>query len=469
MDFKQQQSISQSMRQEQTMSHQQIQALEMLNVPVLELDALVLKELEKNPVLATEESELSKKERAEAVTTENEEWLDKILKLDEGTRYIRSRGPIGNNPDDEEKRQHFLDSFTVENTLQDVLLEQLRFLDLEPTLKECCETIISGLDDDGYLSSHPADLAMVAGVSIETIEEAIKIVQSFEPTGVAARNLQERLLLQLQKDGREDTPLYTLIENYLEDIARNHLPQVAKKMRISLEELKELVAELKMLNPTLPLESSVSPHEYVSEEVTVYEDEDGELKIKLHNEHLPSLFISKKYRDLLEDPNTTKETADYIKGKLKAGTFLINSIIQRQTTIKKIMSTIVELQRDFFLKGKEYLKPMTMAQVAERVGIHETTVSRAVANKYLRCKYGLLPIRQFFSSGYTSDEGEEISKNTVQDAIKRLIDQEDKKKPLSDSKIVKLLEADGIKVARRTVAKYRDLMNILPSNLRREY
>ncbi len=183
----------------------------------------------------------------------------------------------------------------------------------------------------------------------------------------------------------------------------------------------------------------------------------------------PSLRISSHYRELLKDPNSSKETRDYIKDKIRAGVFLINSVLQRQTTIRRIVGAIVEWQAEYFLKGASHMRPMTMAQIAEKVGIHETTVSRAVAGKHLRCKHGLIPMRKFFSTGYESEDGSIVSNNVVKDIIKEMVDAEDSSKPLSDSELSSSLKKRGFNVARRTVAKYRDLLAIPPSNLRRQY
>jgi RNA polymerase sigma-54 factor len=253
----------------------------------------------------------------------------------------------------------------------------------------------------------------------------------------------------------------------LEDLAANRLPQIAKKLGVSIDELKESIEEIQSLQPRISTEP-VSPHEYIHEEVVVA-CEDGEPIAKIKHDYLPNLFISKKYRDLLNDSNTSREARDYIKDKLRAGVFLINSIIQRQTTIKKIVDDIVRVQRVFFLAGAEHMKPMTMLQVAERLGIHETTVSRAVSGKYLRCSQGLLPLKYFFSTGYEGEDGTSVSNNVIKDAIRRLVDAEDGYSPLSDSRIATLLKKQGYGVARRTVAKYRESMGILPSNLRRQY
>ena len=466
MDLSQKQNILQTMRQEQVMTHQQIQALELLFLPVLELDAAITSEIEKNPVLEVEKS--PETAEAEPEMVDGDEWLDKVMKLDEENRYIRAGSSTGAySKDAEEKRQYYLDSITDEPSFQELLLEQLKFLDLTPEQRDCCESVISGLDDDGYLISHPADLAMASGQSMAVVNEAIRTVQQLDPPGVAAPDLRGRLMLQLERQGRQKEPVYTAVSKYLEEIAANHLPQVAKKMQLSIEELKDVINEIQKLNPRLSSDT-VSPHEYIKEEVTV-EKENDELKVRMNNEHLPNLYISKNYRELLNEPNTPKETRDYIKEKLQAGVFLINSIIQRQLTIRKITNALVEYQQDYFLKGKEFLKPLTMAQIAEKVGIHETTVSRAVSGKYLRCDYGLIPLRSFFTSGYETEDGQTVSKNVVMDVIREMIDAEDPAEPLSDSTIVEELKKKGYNVARRTVAKYRDGMNILPSNLRRKY
>ncbi|OGV39608.1 MAG: RNA polymerase sigma-54 factor [Lentisphaerae bacterium GWF2_45_14] len=464
MDLSQKQNTVQTMRQEQVMTHQQIQALEMLFLPVLELQTMINEEISKNPVI---DSEAPDDLPDNPIDSASDDWLDKILKLEEEKRYIRTSSVSRYSEDDEEKRLHYLESITEEKTFQQLLLEQLRFLDMEPTLHACCEVVISGLDDNGYLSSHPADLAMASGQSLELVKKAIEIVQKLDPPGVAASDLRERLLIQLSRKGLEDTRAYEAVRDYLDEIAANHIPQVARKMKISLDEIKEVITCIQGLSPMLSSES-VSPHEYVREEVEVIE-EVGELKVKMKNDYLPSLYISKNYREILNDPSATKETKDYIKEKIHSGVFLINSIIQRQTTIRKIVGALVEFQSDFFKNGIENLKPMTMAQIAEKAGIHETTVSRAAAGKYIRCKYGLLSLRGFFSTGYESDDGKSVSKDVVKNAIKLLIDSEDAVSPLSDSDIAGKLKPQGYKVARRTVAKYRESMNILPSNLRRRY
>lgn len=456
------QRLKQDMRQEQVMTHQQIQALEMLFAPVLELQSIVSAEVEKNPVLETAIED----EPAGSEAHDADEWLDRILKLDEESRYIKSyRQSL--TPEEEERRQHFLESVAVERNFQDLLIDQLRFLDLDPKAMSCCEVVVSGLDDDGYLKSHPSDLCMASGMDIATVQKAIDAVKKLDPPGVGATDLRERLMLQLDRRGRADSLAYQTVRDHLPEIGNNQLPLVAKKMGVSMDELKKAVEEIQGLSPRLQLDSADSS-DYVREEVSVVE-QDGALSVKLNNDYLPSLRISAEYRRILEDPSTTKEIKDYVKEKIKSGVFLINSIIQRQTTIKKIVTAMVETQEEYFRHGAEHLRPMTMAIVAGRAGVHETTVSRAVAGKYLRCKFGMVHLRDLFSSGYETEDGTSVSKNVVIEKIRQLISGEDEQKPLSDSEIVDLLKKAGYTIARRTIVKYREIAGIPPSNLRKRY
>lgn len=462
----------QSMRQEQTMTHHQIQALEMLFAPVMELSSIISGEIEKNPVLEVESESYEKLEIEDvndeevANSNETDEWVEKILQLDSKATYGQMNTPI---KQESEERRHFLDSLTTHKTLHDHLNEQLMFLGLDEDMRACCETVISGLDDDGYLSAHPADLSMVTGEDINDIRDAIKVIQKLEPAGVGAIDLKERLLLQLERDNRQDSLVYKAIDLYLEDIAANRLPRVAKAMQITMTELHQIISEIKNLNPHLSDNLPVLPHNYVEEEVEITENKHGNLKVKINNGHLPSLKISPYYKKMLKDPNLTKDAKDYIKSKINGGVFLINSLMQRQSTIEKITNAICKEQEVFFKEGLNFLKPLTMSQIADASGVHETTVSRAVAGKYLKCKYGLFPLRFFFTPGYTSSNGESISNATVKKAIKELIEKEDPRKPLSDSQLASMLKDQGLKVARRTVAKYRESLSILPSNLRRQY
>jgi len=467
IDISQQQRNLQTLRQDQSMTHQQIQALELLATPVLDLQALINDELEKNPVL---EGEPPENLESFSPTSDNdntdEKWLDQLLRLDDEVRHIKARSQAS-NPDDQERRQHFLESICATPTLQDYLLEQLQFFDLDPETRACCELVLSGMNDDGYLTSHPADLAMASGEPLQRISQTIEILQRLDPPGVCARDLRERLLLQLRRQGKSNTLTYTAIHDHLDDLANNRLPQVARKLKITMTDMQAIISEIQSLNPRLQHDTN-NASDYVEEEASVIEH-NGKLEVQINNQYLPNLYISPQYKQLLEDPDTPKETRDYIKEKMRAAMFLINSINQRQSTLERIVGAIAQTQGDFFRGGMSHMRPLTMAQIATTVGVHETTVSRAVSGKYLRCKFGLLPLRQFFSAGFQTDDGKGVSSNAIKNAISKLIDNEDKTAPLSDSCIAKQLQTQNFNVARRTVAKYREALGIIPSHLRKSY
>ena len=471
MDIAQKQNINQQMRQEQTMTHQQIQALELLFMPAQELEGFINSEVEKNPVLDNDLSlseDLPKTDQCPS--TDSDQWLENILKLDDDKRYIKSfnRNLSSNSGDDVEKYEYYLNSVEYQVSLDDFLTQQLNYFDLDEDLYEYCTEIIAALDDDGYLRSHLADLAMVTMRDVKDLEKALSIVQQLDPPGVGARDLQERLLLQLKSQNKEDSLCYTLIEKYMDKLATNQLPFIARKLKVSLYELKDIIAEIKNLNPILKF-AEQKVDDYVKPEVFVDENDSGEFSVRLNNEMLPNLYVSNQYRQLLMQEDVPRETKNYIKEKLNSGMFLINSIIQRQQTIKKIVNAMVEFQHDYFVFGQDRMRPMTMLQIADKIGVHETTVSRTVAGKYLQGPHGLIALRSFFSTGYVDGNGMSVSKNVVKEIIKNLIAKEDSRKPLSDSKISELLKEDGYDVARRTVAKYRISMNISQSKLRRQY
>ena len=348
------------------------------------------------------------------------------------------------------------------------MLEQLRLSDADAQTAAVAETIIGSIDESGYLRTQLPDIASTANASPEQVNEALKLVQSFDPPGIGARDLKECLLLQLERQKSQDKRLLKLIKYHLEDIGKNRLPQVARIMRISIEELTGLVEKIKDLNPYPG--SAVSPDNtvFVIPELSV-EKVNDDFQITLNDEQIPHLRISRMYMNLLEDPNTPKETRDYIREKIISGKMLIRSLEQRQSTIQRIAQVIVDSQHDFLVKGIEYMRPLTMQQVADKLGLHETTISRAIANKYIQTPIGLFEFKFFFSGGYQTDEGEVLSSKSIKEKIRDLILKEDREKPLSDSKLSTMLKKAGLSVARRTVAKYREEMDIPPSNLRKEY
>ncbi len=474
---------SQELRQEQVLAPQQIQSLEVLMLPMLELQEKISQELNENPVLELEKpagedlagdplSDTAVADDPEAGDNgkEDEEDLSRLIEIaDSWQDYlppVHSRREF--TSEDEEKRQHLFNSLAEETSLQEQLVEQLRLSEAGEKTRNIAELIIGSIDEQGYLRSHLADIAIAADADLDEVEDVLKFVQTFDPPGIGARDLKECLMLQLARQGRERSDLAKLVKNYLDDLARNRLPQISRKTGFSMDKLKKLIGEIRQLSPYPGSAVSADNPVFVVPELTV-EQKDGEFSITSSDDHLPRLRISSLYRRLLEDPKTPDETKNYIKEKLLNGKMLIKSLEQRQSTIHRIAKVILDAQHDFFKKGIEHLHPMTMQQAAEKLGIHETTVSRAIANKYLQTPRGLFEFKYFFSGGYQSDSGEELSSRSVKEKIRDLIMKEDASKPLSDSKLSKMLNEQGIPVARRTVAKYREEMGIQSSHLRKEF
>ncbi|OGV38556.1 MAG: RNA polymerase sigma-54 factor [Lentisphaerae bacterium GWF2_45_14] len=478
---------SQELRQEQILAPQQIQSLEILLTPMLQLQEKINQELSENPVLELEkppgeelasdmepEAGLDVESSDDGGAIENrdrsEDAIDSILKLADSWRDFpppqHSRNDFSD--DDEEKRQHFFDSIVEETSLQEQLLEQLRFSDSDPLIGRIAELIIGSIDDSGYLRSHLADLATASESDIRDAEKALKLVQSFEPPGIGARDLRECLLIQLERRNSDDKLIIQLVSEHLDDIAKNRIVQVAKKMRQTPEQIYALINTLKNLNPYPGAAISHENPIFVIPEVIV-EKINGEYVITSNDEQLPRLKISGLYLKLLDNPDTPHEAKEYIKSKLMNGKMLLKSLEQRQSTIRRIAEVVVDNQYDFLEKGIEFLKPMTMQQVADKLGMHETTISRAIANKYIKIPGGLFEFRFFFSFGYHASDGEELSSKSVKEKIREFVMKENPENPLSDSVLSQMLKEQGIPVARRTVAKYREEMGIQSSHLRKEF
>ena len=309
---------------------------------------------------------------------------------------------------------------------------------------------------------------MACGASLDVIERAITVVQSCEPAGVGARDLRERLLLQLDRAGRGDTLAYRLVADHLDDLGANRMPAIARKLGVALGDIRDAMDELRHLSPHLSHEAIEAPENYVQEEAVLIE-KDGRLQVNVPDGRLPRLRISGLYRQLLRDRTTPQETREYIKSKVRAAFTFISNLSQRQNTLERIVNAIVQEQQEFFRGDYDKLKPLTMAQVARGVGVHETTVSRAVSGKYLRCRYGLLPLRQFFTAGIGDGQGHTVSNKVIKDAIRDRIMEEDPAAPLSDGQISTELRQRGWSVARRTVVKYRESMGIPALSMRRRY
>ena len=468
----------QGMHQSQNLSLQQVlapqlqQSLLILQAPLLELRNLVQQEMETNPVLEELPNEPESPDSTDTAAADQEfkEEFDKLAKLDEEWRdyMAQSSGYSARSQEDEEKRQFFFDSIVTQETLQQHLMSQLNQQVLNANDRKTAELIIGNIDDNGFLQTTPEEMALNTGIPQEDFEHMLTLIQSFYPPGVGARDLQECLLIQLKRAGKGNGLEYKIIAEHMQDLGKRRFPEIARRMGVTVEQVQKCANNIAQLEPRPGAIFAEAPKNYVVPDVTV-EKINGEYQIILNGEQIPHLRISNTYKDIMAKEGNGNEVKDYIRDKIRSGKFLIKSIHQRQQTISNIAHQIVSRQREFFEHGSSQLKPMTMVQIADAVGVHETTVSRAISGKYMATLQGVYEMKYIFTPGYQTSSGESMSNTSVKEAILDLVKNEDGNAPLSDKEIVEILSKRGIPIARRTVAKYRTELNILPSNMRRKY
>ncbi len=460
------------LRQVQKLAPQMQQSLQILQAPTLELRALIQQELSQNPVLEDETTDISLEDQNFGDDDDGfGEEFSRLSKLDDEWRdYLtQSRQSTPRSAEDEEKRQFMLDSLVRPLTLQEFLLEQLNTEGSEPAIRQFAELLIGNLDENGFLQISLDDLCLAHSLRMEDLLRAKALVQSFDPPGVCASSLAECLLVQLRSLGRERGLEFRIISLHLDDLAHRRYPQLARKLGVTTEQVAEAASFIATLDPKPGRMFDSGSNSYVVPDVFVEPDDKGCFQIRLNQEQVPRLRISNAYKELMAEQGDRREVRDYIREKIRSGRSLIDSITQRQDTIRAIAEEIVRRQEGFLRKGRSGLKPMTMAQVAEIVGVHETTVSRALAGKFISTPQGVHEMKFFFTTGYRTEGGEDVANTSVKATIAEVIAAENPKKPLSDEAIVKRLAETGINIARRTVAKYRDELGILPSHLRKGY
>jgi RNA polymerase sigma-54 factor len=473
------------MRQE--LAPQQLQSLEILLATVAELDQKISQELVENPTLelvgsgtqdlignlVEHDTNDSRSEEMAASAAEKDESIANLVELEDAWRdYLppSSSGGATYSSDDEERRQYMLDSLVDQPSLQEQLLAQLRqFDDLDDATRRVCEEVIGNIDEKGYLRAPLEEIALSLAAGVEDVQKSLKIIQGFDPAGIGARDLRECLLLQLERQNKKNTLVYKAISKHLDLLGRNQIPKVARSLRVSPAQVYEIIEEIRDLTPFPGTEIASEAPNFVVPEVFVSKDEDGEWQVRTNRECTPQLRISTYYLNLLKNPDTPKDVKSYVRQKVGDSKILMRALGQRQSTIERITRSLLVSQLEFFENGIQSLKPLVLHQVAEDIGVHETTVSRAIANKYVQTPHGLLPFKVFFSSGLENTEGEMISSRSIRREIEELIRNENSSNPYSDEKLTKLLKEQGMKVARRTVAKYREELGILPSNMRRSY
>jgi len=465
---------SQNLSLQQFLAPQLQQSLLILQAPLLELRNLVQQEMETNPVLEELATEPNDDEREtpenSAADDKFKEEFDQLAKLDDEWRdyMAQSSSYSGRSQEDEDKRQLFFDSIVTQETLQQHLMGQLNQTVLDAGDRKTAEVIIGNVDDNGFLQATPEEMSMSTGIPQDDFERMLTLIQSFYPPGVGARDLRECLLIQLKREGKQSSLEYKIIAEHMEDLGKRRFPEIARQMGISVEQVQKCANTIAQLEPRPGQIFAEAPQNYILPDVTV-EKINGQYQIILNSEQVPRLRISNTYKDIMAQDGNGSEVKDYIRDKIRSGKFLIKSIHQRQQTISNIAHEIVSRQREFLDRGTAYLKPMTMVQIADAVGVHETTVSRAISGKYISTPQGVFEMKYFFTPGYQTASGGTMSNTSVKEAIMDLVKSESGNSPLSDKEIVEILSERGIPIARRTVAKYRTELNILPSNMRRKY
>ena len=484
-----------SQQQKMILAPRMIQSMEILQLPILALQERIEQEIEENPVLDLREDDPdlpaetpevegqdspdapSEEERELIIgeTTKNEDDFERLINMDTEWPDRFEEHPRPSRGEVEEAGDRKLDAMANmiarPQSLQDYLRDQLGWFEIEPALRTMCERIIYNLDSNGYLQGRLEDLLGLDATKEDRdlVELALTVVQKLDPPGVAARSLQECLLLQLTPGMPYFEPLQTLVTSHLEDIEHNRLPLISRRTGFSIELIQQALTELRKLNPKPGADYNDVPVPPVTPDVFVELGEDGKYRVRLEDGRTPSLFISPYYRKLFAAGQVNDETREYIKRKINSAQWLIDSIQQRRNTLTRVAQAIVDHQTEFLSKGPESIEPLKMQQIADKVGVHVTTVSRAVDDKWIQTPRGIFPLKRFFCGGTVSADGEEVAWDTIRLKLQELVDNEDKQHPKSDDQLVQDLAAAGVTVARRTVTKYRKAMNIPSSRQRRDW
>ena len=465
----------QKQTQKLILSPQMQQAFHLLQLPLMELSTLIEQEMVSNPVLEeipnpeTPPTQKNEEEPSGSEVDFDEEFTRLADLDDEWREYYQQSGSYNRISQDEEKKRKFYeDSITTQETLQEHLLQQWNVfanLDGDRTLGEL---IIGNIDENGYLTISLEELSQTSGITLQDFERVLKIIQTFHPVGVGARSLSECLLLQLTRLGKRNGLEAKIATEHLDDLGKKNFANIAKALNTSVGDVQKAAEIISTLEPKPGRIFDSEKTHYAIPDVIV--DKVGDDYVVMSNdERIPHLRISNLYRGLMKDKSLESETKDYIRNKVQAGQWLVKNIQLRQQTLFNIAQTIVKEQRDFLDNGVSSLKPLTMQMVASVVGIHESTVSRAIANKYMATPRGLFQMKYFFAPGLQSQTGENVSTTHIKERLTEIVAKEDHQKPMSDQDIVEALKAKGINVARRTVTKYRKELKLLPSNLRKKF
>ena len=488
---------SATLKQEMKINPRLYQAMELLYMPLLDLQQHLKTEMAENPFLEMSEADV---EDQVEIDEEGQEEKDDEMDWEE---ILLDGFEVGGRRQQYEHKEYFQPTPVASVDLQDHLAEQLRHLPMGEREMRIGEEVIGNIDDDGSLScgleqvlagvndwldearavardrisglreEHPVEWEnevrklddMFVPYTMDEAEAILQIIQRFDPPGVGGRDLRETILIQIRD--HEESLVWRIVSEHFDDLINHRWSDIAKAMSITPREVQDAADEISKLDPKPGLKHSAEPDHYVIPDLVV-EDVDGEYMVFVNDTNLPRLRLSQSYRDVARDKNQFKgENKEFISSKLNSANWMIQAIEQRRQTMLKVMNYIVDRQRAFFEKGVQHLKPLTLREVAEHIDMHESTVSRVTNEKYVQTPRGVYSLKYFFSSGLSTATGEDISARGVKAKIQKLVDDEDSGKPLTDQTIVNLLKADGVKIARRTVAKYRDQLGILPARMRK--
>ena len=468
-----------------------IQSMEILQLPIMALQERIEQELQENPVLelketseddtegqAAEGSETSDPGSEELVideSSDNELDFDRLeaLSRDWEEHFNEQHRPSRNSMDEEGDKKHdaMQNMASRPQSLQEYLNDQLAFLDSTPALIKLVGYVIEHIDENGYLRSSLEEMAKASKppAGVDQIAEALRIVQKLDPPGVGARDLSECLLLQLTPETLHRDVLRLIILNHLEDIQHNRLPIIQRRTGFDLQIIKNAIETLRHFNPKPGALFSANNIPYVLPDIIVDRSENGDYSIRLADDWVPNVYISRRYLELYRDKNTSAKDKEYFKRKIQAAQWLLESIEQRRHTLEKVTRSIIQHQRSFLDKGPEFIEPLKMQQIANQVGVHVTTVSRAVDDKWVQTPRGIFPLKRFFGGGTQTTSGEEVAWETIKQKLLEIIDKENKSDPLSDEDLVAKLNEAGYPVARRTVTKYRKILDIPSSRQRKDW
>jgi RNA polymerase sigma-54 factor len=476
-----------SLRQDLRINPRLYQAMDLLYMPLLDLEQHLKQELLGNPFLemvepeeevqATAAEQQQNKPEKEAKAEDEPDW-ESILLEDRTEHGV----PSGSYSDARE----YIEPVTVEGKdLIDHLRDQTRMLDLNPRQQLLAEEFLGNIGEDGYLQhtveeilkganqlleEHEAESELelnVPAFSTAEVEDMLRIIQQLDPPGTGARNLRECLMLQLENQKRTDTLVYRLVKEAFEDLIAHRWSDLGKRFGLAPEEVQRAADELARLDPKPGLQYSAGNDAYIIPDLIVDKIDDKYL-VFLNDSGLPRLRISKTYQEIARDKKKyDNESKEFINQRLNSANWMIQAIEQRRQTMLKVMNFIVDRQREFFEKGIDHLKPLTLREVADVISMHESTVSRVTNEKYVQTPRGLLPLKFFFSSGLSTTTGEDASARSIKSQIQKLVNDEPPKNPLTDQQIVEMFERKGVRIARRTVAKYRDQLGILPARMRK--